>query len=191
MADEAAETVVDTGELQRRSQAWAKQAAAFEARIGELTARVESLTPLEAKVAELEPVAKSAAELRAAFDALQIETQTERGLRAVGVAADDARAAALVKHWRREQAELPDDKRTGFDAWITASRESDPVVASLTRPANATAGAVGSTSTGQAQEPPRAAEDIGHLTRQHAEAIKAGKFAEARELLAKIRATKA
>jgi hypothetical protein len=191
MADEAAETVVDTGELQRRSQAWAKQAAAFEAQAAALQARVAELEPLAAKVAELEPVAKSAAELRAAFDALQIETQTERGLRAVGVAADDARAAALVKHWRREQAELPDDKRAGFDAWITASRESDPVVASLTRPANATTGAVGSTSTGQAQEPPRAAEDIGHLTRQHAEAIKAGDFKGARELLAKIRATKA
>jgi len=191
MAEEAAETVVDTGELQRRSHAWAKQAAAFEARIGELTARVEALTPLESRVAELEPVAKSAAEIRAQYDALQIETQTERGLRAVGVAADDARAAALVKHWRREQAELPDDKRAGFDAWVVAVRESDPVVASLIRPATAAAGGVTATSTGQAQEPPRGAEDLTHLTRQHAELIKAGKLAEAREVLAKIKATKA
>jgi len=30
-----------------------------------------------------------------------------------------------------------------------------------------------------------------HLTRQHAELIKAGKLAEAREVLAKIKATKA
>jgi hypothetical protein len=191
MADEVGGVEADAGELHRRAQSWAKQVAAYESERATLTERLAAAEAerqaLAAKVVELEPVAKTAAELRAQYDALTLDVQRDRGLRSAGIAGDDPRGDSLVKHWRREQAELPEDKRAGFDAWLTSARESDPIVAALIKPA----GTVASTSSGQGSEPVRQMQDQAAMLARHGAMVRAGDIKGARELMQQIRAGKA
>lgn len=179
-----AEVVVDSGELHRRAKAWERQAATYQTEIAELRAKVAQLEPL---AAELDPVKKAAEDYRSRFEALTLDVEKDRGLRAVGVAMDDPRAEALVKHWRREMAEAPEASRTGFDAWLGSARDVDPIVAALvSKPSAATAMTTTTTATGQAAEPPRKAPDVGALAQEHGRLVRAGKLAEARAILDQI-----
>ena len=116
-----------------------------------------------------------------------MDVEKDRGLRAVGVAGDDPRAEALVKHWRREMAEAAQEARVGFDAWLGSARESDPIVAALvTAKVAAAAPAGASTATGAAVEVPRKSPDVAALGAEHQRLVKAGKLAEARAILDQI-----
>ena len=179
-----AEVVVDSGELHRRAKAWERQAATYQTEIAELRAKVAQLEPL---AAELDPIKKAAEDYRSRFEALTLDVEKDRGLRAVGVAVDDPRAEALVKHWRREMAETPEASRTGFDSWLGSARDVDPIVAALvSKPSAATATTTTTTATGQAAEPPRKAPDVGALAQEHGRLVRAGKLAEARAILDQI-----
>lgn len=180
-----AEVVVDSGELHRRAKAWERQAATYQSEIAELKAKVAQLEPL---AAELDPIKKAAEEYRGRFEALTLDVEKDRGLRAVGVASDDPRAEALVKHWRREMAEAPEASRTGFDSWLGAARESDPIVVALVSKPGTVAPATtpATTATGPAGEPPRKAPDVGALAQEHGRLVRAGKLAEARAILDQI-----
>jgi hypothetical protein len=180
-----AEVVVDSGELHRRAKAWERQAATYQTEIAELRAKVAQLEPL---AAELDPIKKAAEDYRGRFEALTLDVEKDRGLRAVGVAVDDPRAEALVKHWRREMAEAPEASRTGFDSWLGSARDVDPIVSALvSKPSAATATATTSTTaTGPAGEPPRKAPDVGALAQEHGRLVRAGKLAEARAILDQI-----
>jgi hypothetical protein len=179
-----AEVVVDSGELHRRAKAWERQAATYQTEIAELRAKVAQLEPL---AAELDPIKKAAEDYRGRFEALTLDVEKDRGLRAVGVAVDDPRAEALVKHWRREMAEAPEASRTGFDSWLGSARDVDPIVSALvSKPSAATATTTTTTATGQAAEPPRKAPDVGALAQEHGRLVRAGKLAEARAILDQI-----
>jgi len=180
-----AEVVVDSGELHRRAKAWERQAATYQSEIAELKAKVAQLEPL---AAELDPIKKAAEEYRGRFEALTLDVEKDRGLRAVGVASDDPRAEALVKHWRREMAEAPEASRTGFDSWLGAARESDPIVVALVSKPGTVAPATtpATTATGPAGEPPRKVPDVGALAQEHGRLVRAGKLAEARAILDQI-----
>ena len=193
-----AEVVVEAGELHRRAKAWERQAATYQAEIESARGELEKLraereqlavkvSTLEPLAAELDVIKKSADEYRGRFEALTLDVEKDRGLRAVGVAVDDPRAEALVKHWRREMAEAAQEARVGFDAWLGAARESDPIVAALVAVKGVQAAPAGvSTATGTAAEPVRRSPDVAALGAEHQRLVKAGKLAEARAILDQI-----